>query len=110
MNEQAPSRRIVSVPACGLFAIGTIGCIIAAVRGSLWWLALPVAAIVLPAAGMALVVWALSRPFRRDEQLAQVIGLDELPRTDTVDLGHLDEDCWACDLERDTGLEEGERR
>jgi len=113
MNEQSPSGLILGIPVCALFTGGTVAAIIAAVQGSLWWLVAPVVA----ALGLALI---LSRPYRRDEQLAQILALNELPRTDEVDLSHIDtgrwggtdwdDPRWACDLERDTGLEEGERR
>jgi hypothetical protein len=86
-DEQAPSGLILGVPVGVLLVAGTVAAIIAAVQGSPWWLVLPVVAF----AALALI---LSRPYRRDEQLAQIVGLHELPRTDEVDRELLDPAAW----------------
>jgi len=103
MTEPTPDRNefFTGLTVALLFIGGTVAAIIAAIQGSLWWLALPVV--------VAGLLWWITRPRRRDEQLAQVIGLDELPDVDTVDRELLDPATWEHALWVDLD-EEGERR
>ncbi len=103
MSEPVPERNecFTGLTVALLFAAMTWFSVNAAIKSSLWWLALPVV--------VAALLWWITRPRRRDEQLAQVIGLDELPRTDEVDRELLDPVAWENAVWVDLD-EEGERR
>jgi len=103
MTEPVPERSefFTGLIIMLVFAATSWFSVIAAITHSLWWLALPVV--------VAGLLWWITRPRRRDEQLAQVIGLDELPDVDTVDRELLDPAAWEHALWVDLD-EEGERR
>ena len=118
MNEPIPVRNefFLGLTLAVLITAVTVIGIVGAAISSLWWLMLPIGAFAL----LVGEIWWGGSQQRRDEQLAQIVALHELPATDEVDLSQIDtgrwggtdwdDPRWACDLERDTGLEEGERR
>lgn len=110
MNDPIPVRNefFAGLTLALLLTAVTVLGIIGAVISSLWWLALPTVAY----AVLAAEIWCHNHPGSRDEQLAQIVDLDELPDDDEVDLSLIDlqrwadagaTDTWRCDLEDGTG-------